>query len=98
MDFSGPKYLPSLNINYVAINKDGKTVTTAVSDKAVCYEQCYVDIEVIATIRRHYLFYLQDYISALEDFFSHNCSQELVLLVSLIFWSTLTNDRFLKKI
>ena len=32
-----------------------------------------------------------------EFFFPHNRSQEFVLLVSLLFWSTVTNDRFFKK-
>ena len=60
------QYLPSLNINYVAINKDlEKNATTVVLDTdEICCDQGCNDIGVaITTKRRYYLFYLQKYFS-----------------------------------
>ena len=62
------QYLPSLSVNYVAINKDLEKLTPQLYKikKKIGYDQGSNDIGVvIATKWRHYLFYFQQYFSAL---------------------------------
>ena len=62
------QYLPRLSINYVTINKDLAKLPPQLyqTKMKICYDQSCNDIGVvIATKWRHYLFYLQQYFSAL---------------------------------
>ena len=62
------QYLPSLRINYVAINKHFEKLPPQMYQIKIkiCYDQGCNDIGVVvATKRRYYQFYLQQYISAL---------------------------------
>ena len=58
------QYLPSLSINYVAINKGLEKLPPQLYQikMKICYDQCCDDIGVvIATKWRYWLFYLQQY-------------------------------------
>ena len=60
------QYLPSLSINYVAINNDLKKLQPQLYriKMKLCFDQGYNDIGVVtATKWRHYLFYLWLYFS-----------------------------------
>ena len=60
------QYLPSLRINYVAINKVLEKLSPQLYEMKmkICYDQGCNDIGVvIATKWRYYLFYLQKYFS-----------------------------------
>ena len=69
------QYLPSLSINYVAIDKDLENWQPQLYKlkKKIRCDWCYSDIGVVRAKKwRHYLFYLQRYFSALGGFFEKN--------------------------
>ena len=94
------QYLPSLSINYDAINKDFEKLPPQMYQIKIkiCYDQGCNDIGVvIAMKRRYYQFYLQQYISALGIFlpksftgaFSSNSGLDVLLIcesVIELFW------------
>ena len=62
------EYLSRLSVNYVSINKDLEKLTPQLYyiKMKICYDQgCNDIVVVVATKWRHYLFYLQQYFSAL---------------------------------
>ena len=80
--------LPSLRINYVAINKDLEELTPQLYliKRKICYDQSCNDIGVvIATKWRHYLFYLQQYFSVLKTVFQNRLLELFPPIVASMF-------------